>query len=402
MKSILILLLFISSLALSFAGEENHCHCDCHHDDEEHSCSSHKWKRVQTYGEGPTFIGAHTMVEYQESLYVFGGFLEDFELGIDIFYNNLWQWRSIDKTWILLDNGTGPVPRAFQGASTSTVNSDMYMYGGVTYLQQNQTFSNIVIFGDFWAWNFPTNTWTEVTPLNAGPGLRGDMGMAYLNGKVYLFGGIANQFFTDRNDLWAYDIATNTWTNLIPDGQPGSPPPRHSTQFRSSTFDNKIYLYGGEVTATAFGTLEDTWVYDPALNTWTNITPPDNLNLDPAVNNFQGSTIVGTKFTIFGGESDQDNFGAPGLICGAPFSVAATQQPTNNTWVFDIRPTQRRWVQLFPNQFKLPPALKRHTAEHIGECFYIFGGWNFPACPPGQVWNNDIWVFKIKSEAASQ
>jgi len=344
-------------------------------------CSPNRWKKVEGAGShNPSFIGAHSMVEHLGNLYVFGGFFENFQAGTNTFYSKLWRYDSNHNIWTILDTHSGPTPRAFHTAASNALQGAMNVFGGITY---NGDFSNITLYDDFWAWHYYTGGWTRIIPANVGPTARSNAGMTYLNGKVYLFGGIKDAFFTDVNDLWRYDAVTNTWTNLIPDGNTYGPSPRHSIQFEASEFLQKIYLYGGEITAEGFGISKETWVYDVVTNNWTNITPSDAHNIQPP-RNFAGTTIIGDKFVLYGGDSSGGLDG-----CGAPF----LQNPRNETWEFDTTPTRRTWTKLHPH--RTPPRLKRHAAAHIGTCFYLQGGWNFPSCPPGQVWNNDLWVIEI-------
>jgi len=318
------------------------------------------------------------------NLFVFGGFLEDFENNTDVYYNNLWKFDLLDRHWTLEDAGTGPSPRAFHGSTISSLHAALYVYGGATYNEQGYVFSNITIYDDFWAWNLATSSWSRIIANNFGPGPRAQVVLAYAQGKIYLFGGVVNSFFSESNDLWAYDIETNLWTNLIASGDINSPSPRSTYQLQQNPLDARIYLYGGEGPATeGFPTYNDTWMYSIANNNWTNITP--NSQNNPLKNNLQAGVLVGRKFILPGGES-------PGGIsgCGAPFP----QNPTNTTWVFDIQ--NHSWSLEFQSETNLIP-LKRHAgaADIFGPCVYIFGGWNFPSCPPGQVWNNDIYSLHV-------
>src|SRR5256885_11016718 len=75
---------------------------------------------------------------------------------------------------------------------------------------------------DTWAYDFNTNRWTNL--LGSTPTARAAHAMAYgsRSDRVILFGGLsfAGNTTTVFNDTWAYDFNTNTWTNLNPGNAP--------------------------------------------------------------------------------------------------------------------------------------------------------------------------------------
>jgi hypothetical protein len=100
---------------------------------------------------------------------------------------------------------------------------------------------------DTWAYDYATNTWTNLNPLNPPPG-REYAALVYdsAHQKVIIFGG------SESNDTWAYDYATNTWTNLNP---LNPPPPRSGHGLAYDSAHQKVILFGGW----GFGLYNDTW-----------------------------------------------------------------------------------------------------------------------------------------------
>jgi N-acetylneuraminic acid mutarotase len=333
-------------------------------------------------GPRPRDVGAHTMVANGKDFLLFGGFYEGFTEQVYRWNNNLWKFDTKKGKWELLSTGKeGPSPRGFHGAAMDDCDEKMYVYGGVTYPPD---FSNITIYSDFWSYDVDDDKWTKIKTGGANPGQRTDFGLTQLNGKIYLFGGVVDSFFTVQNDLWVYDPDTKRWTELNPIGT--KPTPRNAFQFRASDSDNKIYLYGGENPQSDFGTFTDTWVYDVRTNKWTNITPSNiNDNINPPVNSHLGSAVIGDKFLIFGGEAPSP----PGAEaeCGSPFP----QNPTNNFYSMDINNSPRKWKRITTQT--TPPKTKRHAGSSIGQCFCFYGGFDF-TCPPGQTFNNQMWCIR--------
>ena len=138
------------------------------------------------------------------------------------------------------------------------------------------------VFGDTWAYDPVANTWTELKPAGSLPSPRGGHAMAYdpVGKRMILFGGgTASARF---NDTWAYDPVANTWTELKPAGTLPSPRSGHAMAY--DPISKRMILFGGGATEKSL--LDDTWAYDPAANTWT------ELELSGAVPPARGSTCL--------------------------------------------------------------------------------------------------------------
>ncbi len=120
-----------------------------------------------------------------------------------------------------------------------------------------------------------SSTWTHLTPATDWliPA-RAFHAMVYdsADGKVILFGGQADA--GDLNDTWAYDPVANTWTELHPAGDLPSARDRHAMAYDSADRQGDPLWRG--LTADD-STLNDTWAYDPAANTWTELHPAGGL-----------------------------------------------------------------------------------------------------------------------------
>ena len=103
---------------------------------------------------------------------------------------------------------------------------------------------------DLWRWNPATQTWTQLANM---PTAKQNIQGAYWNGKIYVPGGFAAAVHITENAI--YDIATNTWTTGAP-----LPAPQTGTNV---AFNNKIYNFGGNP-----GPQATTSIYDIATNTW--------------------------------------------------------------------------------------------------------------------------------------
>jgi hypothetical protein len=120
-----------------------------------------------------------------------------------------------------------------------------------------------------WTYTPTTNTYRHQSPSGTLPNSNVNLpSMTYnsTNGKVYLMGGQIGSSFS--NDLFTYDVPTNTWTKLSPTGTLPAPRWRHGFAYDST--NNIFLLFGGQDASKIYN---DTWVYDPAANAWTQILP---------------------------------------------------------------------------------------------------------------------------------
>jgi hypothetical protein len=158
--------------------------------------------------------------------------------------------------------------------------------------------------GDFdtWAYDASTNTWTDLRPTmpprpRVGSLFGGDT-MAYdaRSGKVIFLAHIGLETIT-----LAHDSRTNAWTRLTTNG---SPPSRVQTAIAYDKSLGRLLLFGGwghfeKADGDLFG---DTWVFDSATSTWTELrplkSPPARAEATMAYDDASGRMI------LFGGAGD--------------------------------------------------------------------------------------------------
>lgn len=172
--------------------------------------------------------------------------------------------------------GQTPINRFSPAFAYSPVDRAIVMFGGGTR-------------NDTWAIEVETKSWVRMRPLDApgSPGRRGQIenSMVYdsQHDVFILFGGECKstsqcgQYNALLNDTWAYHLPSNTWTKRIP---PVSPPVRKQHQMSYDSRAQVTVMFGGK--APSGRALDDLWIYDYAANTWTQLLPgvsppPTNL-----------------------------------------------------------------------------------------------------------------------------
>src|SRR5438132_4915241 len=166
-----------------------------------------------------------------------------------------WSYDFANDSWTPLAT-TGPSPREGPAMAYDSESDRTILFGGDTsampYSWDNET----------WAYDFNTNTWTNMTPGEARrPSVRTGHAMTYdsKTDRIILFGDTSG--ITNHNDTWTYDFNTNTWTEM----KPGVSPPASVGQ--AMTYDsrlNRVIAHGNR----------ETWAYLFATNMWTNMTAP--------------------------------------------------------------------------------------------------------------------------------
>ena len=210
-----------------------------------------QWTAAKPDGLPPQARFGHTVIfdSARRRLIVFagqsGGFFSDV-WAYDIAANN---WRQ------LAPDNAGPSRRYGHSAIYDAARDRMVISHG---------FTDAGRFDDTWAFDLKTNAWTNISPAQNRPLRRCLHHAAYDsgNGQMYLYGGCSSGFGPcPQADLWSFDLAKNTWTELTPKPSPAG------RDHYGMAFDSpraKLIVFGGSGAAT----LNDTWEYDPKLKTW--------------------------------------------------------------------------------------------------------------------------------------
>ena len=293
-----------------------------------------RYSPLPTTGEAPPprIDGTIAYDADTASLYLFGGQANDI-------LNDLWRYSIPSKTWTRLE-ATGTLPTARLGHTLlfDDQRKRLIVFGG-----QGRGF-----FSDVWAFDLKTQRWSPLAPDNSGPSRRYGHS-AILDTETNRM--IISHGFTSSgrfDDTWAFDLASNQWSNVTP---AGSRPLRRCLHHAVlDPASRQMYLYGG--CASGFGPcpLGDLWAFDLRSNTWTEITG----GVRPPVRQHYGISFDTRRkqLVVFGGSG-------PGLL--------------GDTWLFT--PSSRAWSSL-PNLSEGPTPRLRHQGTYAPErgVSYFFGG----------------------------
>ena len=207
------------------------------------------WDEVDAVNAGPRPRSGPTMWIDRQMIYVFGGITGTFEM-----LNDLWVYDIGANRWteLVADGAVGSpsgrhIGMGGQESSGILWNRRLVLYGG----EGLDPMTGFTIPNDTWEYHIPSGTWSEVTPSdgNIAPE-RNYAASAIVDGSLYLHGGdvpggsagCGAPFAQNTTDeVWRFDIATSTWTQLLPGGDPVPALKRHAAAVVGDT----MYLVGG-------------------------------------------------------------------------------------------------------------------------------------------------------------
>lgn len=177
-------------------------------------------------------------------------------------YTLLLDATSTPNTWRDLDPATLP-PARFNAAMAATDDGRVLLFGG--------RLASGMRVADTWLYDVEAADWTELAPPEA-PSARDASAMAFVgNDAIVLFGGNETSGpggnVTPLADTWVFDLAAATWTQLAP----ATSPPARFQHAMATVGESTAILQGGR--SEFMMELPDTWEFDGATQTWTDLAP---------------------------------------------------------------------------------------------------------------------------------
>lgn len=169
----------------------------------------------------------------------------------------------LDPAWTALE-ASGPVGREDHTWTLDAANGIAYLFGGR---------DGATVFGDLWAYDLASDAWSELSP-DGGPQPRFGHEAVWREGVgLVVFAGQAGPAFF--NDLWAYDPSAATWTQLPSSG--AIPVSRYGSCAAVGP-DGRLWISHGFTSEQV--RFHDTLVYDFETGSWTDATPDPPLPVD--------------------------------------------------------------------------------------------------------------------------
>ena len=265
-----------------------------------------------TEDPGPASRSYHAMAydAGSDRIVLFGGW--SIQVGQET--NDTWTYDLNANRWARMNPPVAPSARATAAMAFDTQSRRVILFGGTSG------------GGETWAYDSGTDAWTNMAPTTAPPArLGGRMVYDAEFDRIILFGGhsLAGDIY---GDTWAYDYESNTWTAMTPAGRPS---PRVWQAMAYDVESHRTVLFGGDpgtgdISWDDFG---DTWTYDFANDNWTNMNPAQG----PEPRAFAGAAYDSEwdRTVLFGGGNGPGETWVYDLNANAWTEIVVTPRPSD-------------------------------------------------------------------------
>lgn len=346
------------------------------------------WRLEKTTGDIPSARGAGKLVAVGNKLVMFGGFRECFDKNkcehtyfddvyiLDITTN---KW---EKKQPVSRGGALPGKRSFLGGTAYKTKNTALFFGGVEY---NAKVTSYTVYGDLWEYNPVANTMVQRSYANEGPSARLGAEIVVKGDTLYLLGGY-DRNKKAHNELWSYDLLTNTWKQLKQDDDPKSPSKRYIFRFQLSPSEEDIYIFGGNYREQVTIQRNDIWKYNVATNTFIEVVSEAKTNMSGRTHG--ACAVLGDTFFVALGD----------IHSGGCFTNQDSehQNPTKEVW--RLPGGSSRWVQVHTGTG--PPPLKRVYYAQVGDRLYVTHGFDYKcdkAESEGPIYNLNTYSLPLKN-----
>jgi N-acetylneuraminic acid mutarotase len=344
------------------------------------------WRLEKTTGDAPSPRDGGKLVAVGNKLVAFGGFLECFDKTKceHEYYNDVYTLDITTNKWEKKNPASRPDKRIFMGAAPYKKKRTAVFFAGSQY---NVNVTSVHMYDDMWEYDPDSDTFTQRVYANQGPGGRLGSEIAIKDDMLYSFGGY-DSTFKAHNDLWSYNLLTNTWQQLKKDDDPNSPSKRYIFRFELNESGQDIFIFGGNYREKFTIQRNDVWKYNIRSNTFTVIVSEKSANIGGRTHG--AAAAFGDRFLIALGDKEAG---------GCNTNQASEQQnPTDEVWLLRLDGDQPLHVWSRVKIGFSPPPLKRVFYARVGDRLYVTLGFNFKCDKPGDagpVYNRDTYSLPL-------
>jgi hypothetical protein len=288
----------------------------------------------------------------------------------------VWTWSFPAGAWT--NRTPSPLPASWPAArgdhmmAWDPLRRTILMFGGQTVVSSSD---------ELWEWDGAAGTWTNLTPAQrprAWPGTRWGHAMTYdvTRGRLVVFGGLGPPGWPSHaGDLWEWSSTDGTWIDRTPDPLPAAwPPPRVGAGLGHDAIRGTSLLYGGDGGVP----LTDAWEWDGASGAWTvRMAASGPASWPPAAIWFRIVFHAGRgKLLMFPGDALVPGGAGPGGMQ----AIVWEWDGAAGTWA-DLTPAP------LPASWPPPRAAPAVAIDPAGGVAF-FGGRIF-----GEGYTNDLWIW---------
>ncbi|MFN8489234.1 MAG: kelch repeat-containing protein [Caldilineaceae bacterium] len=177
-----------------------------------------------------------------------------------------------------------PGPRNYQQMAYDAESKRIILLGG--------QLGSMVPLTDTWAYDPAAATWQAMRPRVAPPASEGPLAYADKADRMLYLATLDGMTFGPLNETWTYDYNSNTWAKLTPAQSP-TPGMVGARMVYDSESDRMILFGGYDIPKNGY--FNETWVFDFAANTWTQMKPqiaPPGTNFHSMIYDSQADRVL--------------------------------------------------------------------------------------------------------------
>lgn len=178
------------------------------------------------------------------------------------FVADVWAFHTDCNNFERLEPDAGLTPRGRYALAHDTGRERVLIHGG---RWREGTMGAYTVLDDLWAYELSTDSWTAL-PAGATP--RSNHIAAIVGDRLVIHGGNDSTdglTFTPLGDTWVFDLASESWSQLMTSGDP-SPRLFHAAAASPDT----LYMFGGGDENAFIGPFfADLWALDVQTGAWT-------------------------------------------------------------------------------------------------------------------------------------
>jgi hypothetical protein len=203
------------------------------------------------------------------------------------FFDDTWALDLRTLEWREVSPASRPQARYGSASVFDPAQRRLVQFAGFTDLSRR--------FRDTQAFDLARHEWEDLTPPDGGPRVRCLLTAALHapSRRMIVYGGQNNGFL---DDLWAFDLATRTWSDLTTEQRPPG-------RLLASSFvdrEGRFVVFGGR---TEVGQVNETWAFDLSRREWARLDLPDPPpQRDSALAAYDEAE---ERFLVFGGNRER-------------------------------------------------------------------------------------------------
>ena len=272
-----------------------------------------------------TPMDSYAYSQISDSVYLFGGYMESSNINSLLLFSN-------NSCSTLSANYLSPAARMYQ--SMAVINGDLYIYGGTGVSGP---------LDDMWSYS-ETGGWTTLKVVGDSPGARSSHGCGAEGNVMIVWGGLSDSGYL--NDMYMYELLSDTWQLISPDGTLPSPRAGSCVVLRLPY----VFIFGGTTTAGLSGEL---WQYSTATNEYSLLFTETGKEMNaPSPSKHPVCDFINDQFVVMFGTGDSET-------------------PFESVYAFDF--TKNNWEVLFYAEFSLMSRSLAMIAYIDGSVLVIAG-----------------------------